>query len=148
MRIWLAPMEHPEARPEPSRPCLPIPSNWLGQLRCGDIISFVDARDAWRTMEVMQQQGGNFLAQSFQTSYLTSEIKLRVSRLRDVGRIGNFPSAELPLVLKPGDLLIVTKNVDPGVQLISERGDPMGPARISITLRKFFRCAARRTNLV
>ncbi len=137
-RIWLTPTEHPEPPPAGSQACLPIVGHWLAKLRCGDMISFVDARDARRTIEVVQHVGASFLAQCFQTSYLTSEITLRVSRLRDVGTVGGLPSMEVPLVLKPGDLLIVTKNAEPGMQVLSERGDIIGPARIPITLPEIF----------
>ena len=133
--VWLTPMEHPEPAGERADSCLPVPANWLAQLRSSDNIKFVDARGAGRTMEVTQSIGRSFLARSFQTSYVTSETTFRVSRLRDVGRIGDLPPLEPPLVLKPGDRLIVTKSLDPGMPPIrTDRGDIVEPARIAITL--------------
>ena len=133
--IWLTPMEHPEPPCESADTCLTVPANWLAQLRSGDRIKFVDARGAWRAMEVMRPIGGSYLAESFETSYVTSETILRVSRLRDVTRIGALPPVAPPIVLKPGDLLVLTKAVDPGRPAVrSEHGDILEPARIGVTL--------------
>jgi pyruvate kinase len=124
-RIWLTPMEHPEPACESADACLTVAASWLAQLRSGDRIRFVDARDAWRAMEVTRPIGGSYLAKSFETSYVTSETILRVSRLRDVTRIGALPPVAPPSVLRPGDLLVLTKTVDPGKPAVrSEKGHP------------------------
>jgi pyruvate kinase len=138
-RIWLTPMEPPESPRERVDACLPVPANWLAQLRSGDTIKFADARGVSRAMTATQSMGGSFLAESFQTSYVTSETILRNSRLRDVGRIGALPPVAPPIVLKPGDFLVLTKTLDPGRPAVrSESGVVLEPARIGVTLPEIF----------
>jgi pyruvate kinase len=86
-------------------------------------------------MAVTQSIGASYLAESFETSYVTSETILRVSRLREVTRVGALPPLEPPIVLKPGDFLLLTKAIEPGRPARrSEHGDILEPARIGVTL--------------
>jgi len=134
-RIWLTALEHPETASVAADACLTLSGNWLARLRNGDRITFNDARDAWRSMEVTQAFGASCLAESNQTSYLTTETTLSVVRLRDVARIGALPPVQPAIVLKPGDLLDVTIADSPGrAALRSADGDILEPATIGITL--------------
>ncbi len=138
-RIWLTPLEHPEPACAHTDACLTMPGNWLARLRSGDRITFNDARDAWRSMEVTQPFGAGYLAESSQTSYLTSETALSVVRLRDLTRIGALPPVQPAIVLKPGDLLILTNADTPGrAALRNVNGDILEPARIGVTLPQIF----------
>ncbi len=134
-RIWLTPMEHPEPAPERADARLTLPSHWLDRLRSGDRITFTDAREAWRSMEATQRIGASHWAESNQTSYVTSETRLGVVRLRDLVRIGALPPVQPAIVLKPGDFLALTKASTPGrAALRSEQGEILEPARIGVTL--------------
>jgi pyruvate kinase len=134
-RIWLTPLEHPEPACAAVDACLTLPGNWLARLRSGDRITFTDARDAWRAIEVTQAFGANYLAESSQTSYLTSETTLSVVRLRDLTRIGALPPVEPAIVLRPGEILVLTMADRPGrAALRSTSGDILEPATIGVTL--------------
>jgi len=134
-RIWLTPLEHPEPACVRTDACLTVPGNWLARLRNSDRITFIDARDARRSMEVTQTFGASYLAESSQTSYVTSETALGVVRLSDLARIGALPPVEPAIVLKPGDFLILTTADTPGrAALRNANGDILEPARIGVTL--------------
>jgi pyruvate kinase len=134
-RIWLTPLEHPEPACARADACLAVPGNWLARLRRGDRITFLDARAARRSLEVIQNAGTSYLAESSQTSYVTSATTLSVKRLGNVVRIGALPSVESVIVLKPGDFLILTKANDPGRPARrSENVDVLEPARIAVSL--------------
>ena len=55
-RVWLTPMEHPEPASNHTDACLTVPGNWLTRLRSGDRITFIDAREAWRSLEVTESR--------------------------------------------------------------------------------------------
>ena len=134
-RIWLTPLEHPEPTCGAADACLRVTADLLARLHNGDKIRFVDARGARRSMDVTKTIDNSAIAESFQTSYITSETILRVSRLREITRIGALSQEESPIVLRPGDFLILTKAVEPGrAALRSEDGAVLDPARIGVTL--------------
>jgi pyruvate kinase len=134
-RIWLTAIEHPEPACAGADACLTLPGNWLARLRSGDQITFTDARDARRAMEVTQPFGASYLAVSVQTSYVTGETTLRVNRFRDLTRIGALPPVQPTIVLKPGELLVLTTADTPGrAALRSANGDILEPATIGVTL--------------
>ena len=134
-RIWLTPMEHPEPACAGADACLTLPGIWLARLRSGDRITFIDARDAWRSLEVTQNLGASYLAESSQTSYITAETRMSVVRLRDLTRIGALPPVQPAIVLKPGEILVLTMADRPGrAALRSTSGDILEPATIGVTL--------------
>ncbi|MGZ8488849.1 MAG: pyruvate kinase [Candidatus Binatia bacterium] len=138
-RIWLTPVEHPEPACERADACLTVPGQWLARLRSGDRIAFVDARGSSRSMAVTEPIGASCLAESSQTSYVIAETTLRVRRLKHVIRIGALPPVQPAIVLKPGDILVLTKTDDPGsAALRGEQGEILEPARIGVTLPQIF----------
>ena len=143
-------MDHPEPACERVDASLTVPGNWLARLRSGDKITFTDARDARRSMQVTQAFGAGCLAESSQSSYLTSETVLNAVRLKDWAGIGALPPVEPAIVLKPGDLLVLTKADAPGRAAVRDaHGEILEPARISRHLAaNYRRCARGRTHLV
>jgi len=109
-------------------------------------IKFLDARGLSRSMTVSNIVGSSRLARSTQTAYLKSDTVLQVvggcptkAEPRSIARIGDLVSVPQPIVLKPGDTLILTRSLDPGrPALENERGEVVEPARIGVTLPEIF----------
>src|SRR5262249_45140304 len=137
---------HPEPPLENTNAILTVPSEWLGRLNDGDKIKFLDARGLSRSMTVSNVVGSSRLARSTQTAYLKSDTVLQVvggrptkAEPRSIARIGDLASVPQPIVLKPGDTLILTRSLDPGrPALENERGEIVEPARIGVTLPEIF----------
>ena len=68
-RIWLTPAENPEIPPRPAA-SVPVPGNWLSQLKARSLIWFTDARRANRSMKVAAACGNSRWAEALQTAYL------------------------------------------------------------------------------
>ena len=145
-KIWLTPIEHPESSPESADARLTVPAEWLNGLCDGDTIKFLDARGLSRSMVVTRRVGSSRLAQSAQTSYVTGDTILHVvsgrgtsRKLTDTSRIGELGPLAQPIILMPGDILILTKSLDRGKPAIrNEQGSVLKPATIGVTLPEIF----------
>lgn len=86
---------------------------WLGQLRAGDRIDFVDARAADRRMTVLDERAGGVLLECRQTAYLTDGTWLRLHG-RDVPTpdtpVHGLPPAQGRIRLFRGDTLRLTRD--------------------------------------
>jgi pyruvate kinase len=145
-KIWLTALEHPESSPENADARLTVAVEWLSRLCDGDTIKFLDARGLSRSMEVTRRVGSNRLAESAQTSYVTSDTILHViggrgtsRKLTDTARLGELAPLAQPIILMPGDILILTKNLDRGKPAVrNQQGNVLEPATIGVTLPEIF----------
>jgi pyruvate kinase len=142
-RIWLTSAADPENPENAPDACLPVPERWLSGLKKGDLIRFVDARGAKRSMTVCQTFGKSLWAESDQTGYITSGLSLtskakhnpRSIRRARVGAIA--PRAE-KIELNSGDTLILTRTLEPGGPAQYDgKNNLLAPARIGVTLPEF-----------
>jgi pyruvate kinase len=130
VRIWLTPQEAPEAPPGPAQATLPLPEAWLSGLRVDDSVRFRDTRHAGRTLKIVAAEGASRWAESYDTSYLESGLRLWTrGHKNQATRIGELPPLEQTLHLERGDIVVLTKHPAPGVP-----ATPGRPARISCTL--------------
>jgi pyruvate kinase len=145
-KIWLTPLGHPESSPESADASLNLPADWLSRLCDRDTIKFLDARGLSRSMEVTRRVGSSRLAESAQTSYVTSDTILHVisghgtsRKLTDTARLGELAPQAQPIILMPGDILILTKNLDRGKPAVRNgQGYVLEPATISVALPEIF----------
>ena len=144
-KIWLTPIDHPESCPETVDASLTVPSDWLSRLSNGDTIKFLDARGLSRSMEVTKCVGSSRLAESARTAYLTSETILHVvndrgthRKLTDGTRLGELAPLAQPIILKPGDTLILTQGHRGKSAVRNEQGSVLEPASIGVTLPEIF----------
>jgi pyruvate kinase len=144
--IWLTSIEHPETPSEKTNAILTVPSDWLGRLRDGEKVKFLDTRGLSRSMTVTSVVGSSRLATSTQTAYVNSDTILHIvggdrtkAGPKSIARIGELASVPQPIVLKPGDTLILSRTLDPGrPALEDEQGEIVEPARIGVTLPEIF----------
>lgn len=140
-RIWLTPKDAPGTMPANADACLPVPPDWLQRLAPGDRIDFRDARGAARRMHVVQVHPDGCWADSSQTAYVATGTLLVMARpsLRAEARVGELPAINIPIVLKPGDTLVLTRDPAPGGPArLDADGTVIAPARIPCTLPEVF----------
>ena len=144
-RVWLTPADHPSTPPTEADASLPVSRTWLNGLKPDDEVEFEDCRGSSRTMRIVDTGDSGCWAESRQTAYLADGTVLR--RVSSAGTapgadsvtLENLPSQERPIVLCPGDILILTRDPHPGrPAVLDTTGRLLTPARISCTLPAIF----------
>jgi len=117
-RIWLHSESDVSPSPAPADACLSVQGDWLAKVSSRDIIEFTDARGASRTLQLVDQVGTGYWAESKQTAYVTPGTELRLIRTLDnghsrrVGRtgiVGELPLLHESIRLHIGDNLTLTR---------------------------------------
>ncbi len=148
-RIWLTPQDSPEPAPSPATARLPLPAGFLKNLRPGDKIRLRDARKAQRTLRVSHTHGRSCWAEARQTVYFVPGLELnRVpgTKARQAGvpknvpknkrtRIGKLPALPQRLLVKQGDILVLTRSNAMGQPATYDKaGQTLTQAQIGVTL--------------
>lgn len=142
-RIWLTPEDHPELPPVPADAVLPMPVEWLAELATGDVVTLTDARSARRRLKIVGGTDASRWAECTQTAYVATGTRLRRRAMPDrpapVALVGELPAQPSHLLLKVGDSLVVTRDLEPGrPATFDERGWLLTAARIGCTLPEVF----------
>ncbi len=145
-RVWLTPAEHPTPAPDAEAPVLSLPRAWLDLTRVDDVVRLTDARQASRKLTIVSAHGHSRWAECRHTAYVTSGTKLTLETSRPgdghspkSGRVGPLPPREQPIVLAPGDVLVLTREPIPGRPAKLDRtGRVKRPAHISCTAPEVF----------
>lgn len=123
-RAWLT-----EATDSRHAPRLPVAATFRRTLHPGDILSLQDARGRPRRFRVASVVDGAVEILSDRTSYLRSGTVVRAGGLE--ATIGRLPPLEVPLVVRPGDLLALTRDAVPGAPAhLGDDGSLLAPAHI------------------
>lgn len=148
-RIWLHPENDATPCPAPADACLPVAGDWLAKVSSRDIIELTDARGAVRTLQLVDQAGTGFLAESNQTTYIKPGIELKLMRVsisghpRGAGRtgmVGALPRVAELIRLHAGDNLIITGEPLPGKPAqFDAKGRLLRAASIACSLPEIFR---------
>jgi pyruvate kinase len=115
---------------------LPVEPGWLGRRRPGDLVSLTDARGSRRELRILASASGGCEAEVWDTTY--AETGTVLSCRGDVTRIGALAMIPQFHVLRTGDLLVFSRELDPAVPW--RRGRP-GFARIGCTFPAAFDAA-------
>ena len=120
---------------------IPIVAGDLAALRAGDNLDFVDARGSRRRMVVTGRVGECVEAECLRTSYLASAMELgRDGNVDSHLRVGRLPAQEQPIVLRKGDILILSDKVEFGRgPEVSEDGRVLRPAIVNCTIPSVLR---------
>jgi pyruvate kinase len=147
-RIWLYPEGDLSPSPAPADACLPVNGDWLAKVSSRDIIEFTDARSASRTLQLVEQIGTGFWAESGQTSYVTPGMELKLirvpisghpRRLTRTGIVGALPPVAETIRLHIGDNLTITRDPFPGRPAqYDAKGRLLRPASIACSLPEVF----------
>jgi pyruvate kinase len=144
-RIWLTPNENPEPAPGPATACVPLSASFLKRLRPGDKIRLRDARRAQRTLRVSHVLSKGYWAEAKQTIYLMPGLQVsaisgakpgaRVVQKNTQTRIGKLPALPQTLLLKPGDILILSRAGTIGKPASYRKtGELISPAQSGVSL--------------
>lgn len=143
-RVWLTSESSPHLPPSSATSCLQVPSRWLAHLRKGECVTFTDARDADRSLDIVDVTDRGCWAEATRTAYIVPGTILRHQHgigkpnERDC-RVGGIPPSENTLSLRQGDLLILTRDLKPGrPATYDSRGVILTPAMIGCTIPEVF----------
>ncbi len=141
-RVWLhAPQAGTEA-PSEADAVLPVGAGWLRRLAEGDRVVFEDAAGRMRRLDIVEVGAGCAWGLCASTAYFAPGVVLRREGRRGKNsrvRVGDLPPQENALLLRQGDLLLLTPDEKPGEPASFDRnGRVLTPARIGCTLPQVF----------
>ncbi|HEX8405282.1 MAG TPA: pyruvate kinase [Duganella sp.] len=152
-RLWLSDEAAPKPAPAAAQACLGVPAAWLARLCAGDEVTLCDARDAKRTMTVVDKTLHGCWVELRQTAYIASDTVLRHRAAAGEGSkkersetersnsaaIAPLPPRENFILLHKDDLLTVTRDATPGRAGVSDdAGKARTPGVIGCTLPAIF----------
>jgi pyruvate kinase len=143
-RVWLTPDNSPQPPPSPAGACLPVPAMWLACLRPGEKVRFTDARNANRSLVIVDVTEHGCWAELTKTAYVHSGTILRcvgvINENDEVEAvIGALPSGENTVPLQHGDVLFLTRDARPGRPATRDSaGHVLTPAAIGCTIPEVF----------
>jgi pyruvate kinase len=148
-RIWLTPASQPEHAPAKADASIPVPAEWLAQIKPGDRVCFTDSRGASRSLAISGVDGTSRWAESSRTAYIVAGTALelhpragrRIAKSLRLTRVGAVPPKPQTLRLSVGDTLVLTRSLAPGQPAkYDKKKQLVSSARIGVTLPEFFDC--------
>jgi len=115
---------------------VPVPRDCIEYAHIGDEIRFRDTRGKKRRLSVVDKDDKGLVVELYKGAYIATGTKLRLCR-REEGeklsyRVGELPMIEQPLLLRPGDTLILHRDAIPGAPAVEDdEGKIIEPAHIS-----------------
>ncbi len=143
-RIWLTPAAAPHSPPSPAATCLFVSATWLAHLRVGGRLKLTDAREAKRTLQVVEVSERGCWAEVAKTTYVVPGTVMRyiatgTERGDSETFVGKLPPSENRIFLRPGDLLILYRALTPGgPPTYDHMGKMLSPASIGCTIPEVF----------
>jgi pyruvate kinase len=115
---------------------IPVPRDCINYAHEGDEIRFKDTRGKKRNLKVVGKDENGLVLEIFKGAYLATGMKLRLLR-KDEGerltyRVGDLPTVEQPIRLRPGDTMFLDRKAVPGAPAVEDcDGIVIEPAHIS-----------------
>jgi pyruvate kinase len=129
--------------PEKVSAVLPLADTTIPLLRNGMSLQFRDCRNKIRTLRVVRKGRGGSWAESNQSAYVGQGARIELilrGQKHGESRVGRLPAVEEPILLREGDILVVTGENEPGAPALrTAQGKLVRFARISCTLPEVFR---------
>jgi len=147
-RIWLTSLLKQENSPQEKAPSLTVDEQFIAKLHQGDVVRFRDARDARRSLQVVRVERAGCWTVIRKTAYFVPGIELHavpgnashpIRKTSWTGRVGPIPRTSQKLLLKQGEILVVSRSTMPGKPARRDKaGHVTSPAQIGVTLPHFF----------
>ncbi|MEO8103212.1 MAG: pyruvate kinase [Betaproteobacteria bacterium] len=143
-RVWLAAASRPQPSPTSADASLGVADAWLACLRNGDTLRLTDARGAARTLVVAEVTAHGCWLDCARTTYLVPGTILQregddVAPDEGDAVIGELPAREGFLTLQQQDLLVLTRDLEPGRPATYDAaGQVATPAVIGCTIPAVF----------
>jgi len=114
---------------------IPVPSECIEYAHEGDQIRFKDTRGKKRRLDVILKDEKGLVVETYKGAYIASGTKLRLMRDAEgeklTYRVSEIPPVEQPILLRPGDTLILHKDDIAGAPAVEDTlGDITEPAHI------------------
>ena len=115
---------------------IPVPRECVEYAHPGDDIRFKDTRGKKRRFKVVDKDDKGLVVELYKGAYIATGTKLRLRRDKEGEklryRVGELPTIEQPLLLRPGDTLVLHRDPIPGAPAIEgDDGQVIEPAHIS-----------------
>src|SRR5262245_8195057 len=141
-QVWLTPAEIPQDGPGGVTATLLMPRELLQKAEPGDELGFRDARDKKRKLRIVSCAGESRLAEIAKTAYIEEGLAVTLNRRGErlgAARFSDLPDVTAPLQLAVGDILLLTRNDEPGQPAVHDfNGQVVKPARVPCTLKEAF----------
>jgi len=122
---------------------VPVPRDLIKYAHVGDQIRFKDTRGKKRKFKVVGKDENGCVLEIYKGAYLATGTKLRLCRKIEgeklTYRVGNLPEVEQPILLRPGDTMLLDREPIPGEPAVEDSdGRVIEPAHISCRLPEVF----------
>lgn len=127
---------------------IPVPRPCIDYAHEGDEIRFKDARGKKRKFTVVSKDEKGLVLEIYKGAYVSTGSKLHLVRKKEGEdlsfRFGELPMVEQPILLRPGDTLILTRDANPGAPAVEDaHGKTLEPAHISCRQPEVFNYVAK-----
>lgn len=115
---------------------LPVPRACIEYAHTGDEIRFKDTRGRKRKFKVVAKDDKGLVLEIYKGAYLATGMKLHLARKEEgenlTYRLGELPTVDQPILLRPGDTLFLDREAIPGAPAKEDsRGKVIEPPHIS-----------------
>jgi len=138
--VWLSPPK--SLPPSESNAFIPVSTDWLTNVKKGDVIQFKDARGKKCKLEILRKQGKGRWALCSDSAYIATGTQFNLLKTieENVDIVGELLPVEQRIIVQQGDLLVLQANKEPGEQAIKNKnGEIIQHSRISCTLPQVFK---------
>lgn len=101
---------------------VPVPRECIEYAHIGDEIRFKDTRGKKRRLIVIQKDEKGLVVETYKGAYIATGTKLRLHRAEEgeklTYRVGLLPIVEQPILLRPGETLILQSDNIPGAPAV------------------------------
>jgi pyruvate kinase len=103
---------------------IPVPRDCIELAHKGDEIRFKDTRGKKREFTVVDKDEKGLVLEIYKAAYLATGTKLRLLRKDEdeklTYRVGELPTVEQPILLRPGDTLHLDRDAIPGAPAVED----------------------------
>ena len=142
VRVWLTYQEAPALTLTTTYQTLQVNRDWLAQLTIGNRIKFKDAREAARTLKVIEVKKEGCWAEAKKSAYIIPSTILKVRSDKGIelkSGVCVLPTREIALHLQTSDLLILAKELKYGRPAeVDDDGLVLSPAIIGFPFPEVF----------
>lgn len=115
---------------------IPVSRDCIKYAREGDEVRFKDTRGKKRKFKVIEKDEKGLVLEIYKGAYLATGMKLHLIRTVEgeklTYRVGDLPSVEQPILLRPGDTMLLDRAPIPGEPAVEDSdGIVIEPAHIS-----------------
>ena len=115
---------------------VPVARECIDYADIDDVIAFRDTRGRKRKMKVVEKDDKGVVVELYKGAYIETGTRISLRRSKIGERldyyVGELPAIEQPLLLKPGDRLMLCREPVPGAPAVEgDSGQVVSPARVS-----------------